>query len=249
MSELSDWLAPPADLQLLDADVHVWRAFLDDELARLVSLEATLTEDERARTSSFKFPRDRDRFIVRRGILRSILGRYLRRPASTIEFTYEFAGKPQLRRLADEPPICFSVSHSHGLAMYAFSRNGEVGVDVEATRFGAEVERIAEHFFSATEVAQLRSLPVQKRHEAFLLGWTRKEAYVKAKGTGLGISFDSFEVSLTPDPPRQMSMCNSECWTLFSLRPAEGYAGALVSEGKERLLHLFSFTSSSFAAL
>jgi 4'-phosphopantetheinyl transferase len=223
----------------------VWRAFLDTGRTQLQVLEAVLSDDERKRASRFAFPVDRDRFISARGILRAILSRYLGRPASTIEFTYEHAGKPRLRATDADPPISFNVSHSHCLAAYAFSRDRDIGVDVEAIRFDRGSERLADRFFSAKELTELCSLPVEARGEAFFWGWTRKEAYVKAKGTGLGTPFDSFDVSLEPATTQQLAASDGGCWTLRSFLPADGYAGAVVAEGKEWQLRFFSFTSSA----
>jgi 4'-phosphopantetheinyl transferase len=242
---LSDWPTPPPDLPPLEANVHVWRAFLDTGRAQLQVLEAMLSDDERERASRFAFADDRDRFVSARGILRVILSRYLGRPASTIEFTYERAGKPRLRATEADPPICFNVSHSECLAAYAFSRDRGVGVDVEAIRLDRGNERIADRFFSARELAELGSLPPERRGEAFFWGWTRKEAYVKATGAGLSTPFDSFDVSLEPAGTQQLVTSDGGCWTLRSFLPADGYAGAVVAEGKEWQPRLFSFTSSA----
>ena len=243
MATSSSWSPRPAELHLAEVDIHVWRAFLDSEDAR--RLEKVLTEDERARASRFVFPRDRDRFISGRGILRSILGQYLRRPASTIELTYEPAGKPRLRRLDFDPPICFNVSHSQGLAVYAFSRECEVGIDVEAIRSSDKGEQLAERFFSGKELAELRSLPVEMRDQGFFLCWTRKEAYVKARGAGLGIPLDSFDVSLTPGRPEELASSDSHHWMLRSFGPAEGCVGAVVAEGKNWGRRLWDWDSAS----
>ena len=82
--------------------------------------------------------------------------------------------------------------------MYAFARGREVGIDVEGIRSGLTEERIAERFFSAAEVEELRALPSGVQAEGFFNCCTRKEAYLKARGTGLQIPLDSFDVTLTP---------------------------------------------------
>ena len=236
MSVASHWSARPAELRLVDNEIHVWRVFLDDE--RAFDHHSVLSEDERARASRFVFPRDRDHFVTSRGILRSIIGRYLQRPAVAIDFSYEPQGKPRLRT---STPIRFNLSHSHGLAVYAFSTDREIGIDVEAIRSEVTGERIAERFFSLKELAELRSLPPEKRHEAFFLCWTRKEAYVKAQGGGLGIPLDSFEVSLTPGMPETLVSSDSDRWMLRSFEPAERYAAAVVAEGKDWCLRLWDW--------
>lgn len=236
-----NWSTPPGELRLAADDIHLWRAFLDCEPAILQRWEATLAKDERARASHFIFPRDRDRFVAARGILRAILSQYLRRPAAAVEFMYEPEGKPRLRAPDSVCPIRFNVSHSHGLAVFALCCNREIGVDVEAIRAEVTAEEIAERFFSSKELAEFRALPPGQRDEGFFACWTRKEAYVKARGSGLAIPLDSFDVSLTPGMPEELASVDSDRWMLHSFRPADGYAGALVAEGHDLRLHFWDW--------
>jgi 4'-phosphopantetheinyl transferase len=226
-----DWSDAPTEPRLGDGDVHIWRAFLDREHAAPDFWERVLTAQERERASRFVFARDRKHFIAGRGILRAILGLYLRTPAATIELAYGPEGKPTLGGNAD--PLRFNLSHSQGLAVYAFSRTREIGIDLEAIRSGVTGQEIAEHYFSAKELAELRSLPREQQDEGFFLCWTRKEAYIKARGSGLAIPLDSFDVSLTPGMPVELVADDSARWTLRSFLPAEGYAGAVVAEGRD----------------
>ncbi len=235
------WSPRPADLQLPGIDVHVWRAFLDSEHAGRV--EAVLSGDERARAARFVLRRDRDNFVAARGILRSILSLYLQRPASGIEFTYTAEGKPRLQPLDSDPSLCFNLSHSHGLAVYAFSCHGEVGIDAEAVQSSHGSEEVADRFFSKEERAALRDLPPEMRDEGFFLCWTRKEAYIKAVGSGLGIPLDSFHVSLTPGKPEELASSDSDRWMMRSFKPAEGFVGAVVAEGKQWKLRFLDWAS------
>ena len=225
------WSAPPLEPSLANREVHLWRAFLDDCRPTHERFDATLTEDEWARAGRFAFARDRDRFIAGRGILRAILGQYLRCPPGAIRFTYESEGKPRIHFPRSGPVPRFNLAHSHGLAVYAISSDREIGIDVEAVRPEVAAEEIAERFFSVAERAELGSLPPDQRYEPFFLGWTRKEAYVKARGCGLGIALDSFDVSLTPGRPEILVSTDSGRWTLRAFQPAEHYAGAVVAEG------------------
>src|SRR5436190_20707215 len=134
MSVFSDWSGPPPNLGLRESDVHVWRAFLDSDPRRIDRLAKVLSQDERERATRFAVRQDRDRFIAARSILRLILGRYSGRAPSTIEFAYGSAGKPRVASPQSDVTIAFNVSHSGGLAVYAFARNREVGIDVEAVR-------------------------------------------------------------------------------------------------------------------
>lgn len=232
------WRLPPASLDLADQEVHVWRAVLDAPASRLADFAQMLSDDERRRAARFHFERDRAHFIAGRGMLRALLGRYLGAPPASLRFRYGAHGKPEL----DVPPgadaaFRFNVSHAHGLALYAFTRGRALGVDVERIRDDIEHEAIAERFFSLTEREALRAQPASLRHIAFFACWTRKEAYIKARGEGLSLPLDQFDVSLAPgEPARLLCVANAPHevarWSLHELHPGPGYAGALMAEGQ-----------------
>jgi 4'-phosphopantetheinyl transferase len=236
-----DWSSPPTDLRLGEHDVHLWRASLDSGRASLGTFETVLSADEHTRAARFIFPSDRDRFIVGRGVLRFILGQYTKQPAAAVSLTTDAQSKPRLRASDSATSLCFNVSHSQGIAVYAIARGRELGVDIEALRADVAAEEIAERFFSSTELAELRKLPPDRRDEGFLLCWTRKEAYVKALGAGLAIPLDSFTVSLTPNTPEVLRSADADRWTLRSFTPRPGYVGALVVEGNRWGLRLFDW--------
>jgi 4'-phosphopantetheinyl transferase len=123
------------------------------------------------------------------------------------------------------------------MALFAITRNMEIGVDVEHVRSDFEYEEIAKRFFSFNEVAILRTLPTEKKLEAFYNCLTRKEAYIKAHGKGLSLPLDSFDVSFAPGEPPMLLMTRDEpqehaLWTLLDLKPGPGYVGALAVKGK-----------------
>ena len=241
---VSDWSLPPTSLYLKKEEVHIWRASLKCTPEWHLRLRETLSEDELSRASRFVFPRDQDRFVAGRGILRSILGRYLQRPAGSIRFVYGLQGKPNLLLDHSDPPIRFNVSHSQGLAVFAFSYDREIGVDIETSRTGLEIEDIAGRYFSSSELAEFRALPPEKRPEGFLTCWTRKEAYLKAIGSGLSVSLDTFDVSLTPGKPARLVSGDNPRWTLFSFQPENGYAGAVVADGNDWTVRSWDFNDA-----
>src|SRR5262249_24675748 len=103
-------------------------------------------------------------------------------------------------------------------------------------------DEIAERYFSAVELSELRRLPRDGRDEGFFRCWTRKEAYIKARGDGLGsIPLDSFDVSLTPGEPERLGSGDSERWSLRAFDPGAGYAGAVVAEGRNWSLRLWDW--------
>jgi 4'-phosphopantetheinyl transferase len=192
------WQTTGSSPHLKEGDVHVWRLPLDQPGEHGTYLRSLLSADEEERAQRFRFPRDRERFVVCRGLLRVLLGRYLSCHPGRLRFAYGAHGKPALAGGAAAGRLCFNVAHSEGLALIAVARGREVGVDLECLRPETATEQLATSCFSARELEALRALPQQVRTEAFFRCWTRKEAYLKATGTGLSLGLDRFDVTLRP---------------------------------------------------
>ena len=224
-----------SELLLSSDEVHVWQAFLQRETSHFNELAQTLSEDERLKAKRFYFQKDRKRFVLTHGILRNILGRYLKIEPKRLKFSYGRHGKPAICGLTDRHSLCFNMSHSHSLALFAFTWGRKIGVDVEYVRSMPDAEEIADRFFSPRENAVFRTVPAGKKLETFFNCWTRKEAFLKAIGDGLSRSLDSFEVSLFPGEPAQLlgvegDLQEASRWRLRALAPAHGYVGAFVVE-------------------
>ncbi|MCB1037546.1 MAG: 4'-phosphopantetheinyl transferase, partial [Acidobacteria bacterium] len=154
-----------------EGKVHVWAASLDQPEQKVARLEALLAADELERAYRFKFDRHRRRFIVGRGVLRSILGAYLGADPKVLAFRYGEKGKPALEPgWRDE--LSFNLSHSSELALYGIGRNLELGIDVERRRELEGAEDIAERFFSVPERISLRAVPPELKSDAFFNCWT-----------------------------------------------------------------------------
>jgi 4'-phosphopantetheinyl transferase len=243
---------PPERLILGSNAVHVWRVSLNQSPSQTALFRNNLDDDERSRADRFYFSRDRERFIVARGVLRAILGRYSNRAPESLSFSYSAHGKPALVPESDADAIRFNLSHSHGMALYAVSRGREVGVDLEFIRGDLEAEQIAERFFSHSEIETLRALPPNLRKYAFFLCWTRKEAYIKARGEGLSLALDQFDVSLTPGEPAALLSTRSDSdealrWSLRNLNPAPGYTAALAVKGRDWTLSCWQWPQSGLS--
>ncbi len=239
------WHAPPETLTLAIDEVHVWRAGLELSESQVQTLQQTLSADELERAERFRFENHRKHFIVARGLLRNILGRYLEKDPKQLQFCYKRNGKPELSTLSVES-VRFNISHSQVLALYAFTLDREIGIDLELIRQDLSDEKIAERFFSTCEVKRLRSLPKHLQKEAFFNCWTRKEAYIKARGDGLKLKLDQFSVSLDPGEPAELLSAqggNQELsrWKLKELYPCRGFAGALAVEGHGWQLKLWQW--------
>jgi 4'-phosphopantetheinyl transferase len=230
------WSPPPAGWGLHENEVHVWRVQLDRAGESVATLAALLSPEEEERAERFYWVRERDRFVVARGLLRVILGRYLDAPAASLRFTQNEHGKPSLERNR-EKTLSFNISHSGGVALFAFTRERALGVDIERLRTDLDYERLAARFFSPAEVAQLACLnDTEQRVAAFFRCWTRKEAYIKGQGIGLALGLQSFDVTLAPGEPAQLVATRPDAgeaarWQLQGLDPAPGYAAALAVKG------------------
>jgi 4'-phosphopantetheinyl transferase len=222
---------------LAEDEIHVWHVSLDRPPSDVRRLARMLSPDEQERARRYRGERLRERFIVGRGILRMLLSRYVGCPPGRLRFAYGARGKPALAP-AEGSDLRFNVSHSDGLALYAVARGREVGVDVERLRELPRAERIAERFFSTEETAALKAEPAERRVEAFFTCWTRKEAYIKARGDGLAHPLDQFAVSLVPGEPARLWVAGDgdareiARWSLDALPLAPGYVAALAARGR-----------------
>jgi 4'-phosphopantetheinyl transferase len=230
------WLPPPdAALALGPGDVHVWRASLRPSPGELAALAVTLAADERDRAARFHFERDRTAFTAARGTLRLLVGRYLARSPDEVGFGYRDKGKPYLVHPAQaaRAALRFNVSHSGDLALLAFVRDREIGVDIEARRPVTDLAALAAVSFSPAEHATLLGLPTADQPRAFFACWARKEAFIKATGEGVS-QLAEFDVSLRPGEPARLLRVAGDAatrrWSMHDLPEVPGYATALVVE-------------------
>ena len=215
--------------------VLVWPVPLVQSAAMVARCAGLLSPDEHARAGRYYFTRDRAHFVVARAALRLILASCLRAEPAALRFNYSSAGKPSLAHRQSRP-LAFNLSHSHELALVAVTGGREVGVDVEHARELPELADIARRFFSPREAARLLALPVAEQPAAFFRCWTRKEAYLKARGDGIVAGLDRFDVSFSPgEPPALLRTLDDPAeaarWTLLDLSPAAGYSAAVAVTG------------------
>lgn len=201
-------------------------------------LRALLSPDECARADRFRFAPDRLRFIAGRALLRRVLAEQLGVPPERIRFAQGPQGKPLLASPFASCRLCFNVSHSHELLVVALAAGRRVGVDVEWLRRPVDVDAIARRFFSPGERAAVLGASSAARRDAFFACWTRKEAYLKARGDGLSYPLDRFEVTLGSHTAPALVSCGDEPdevtrWSMREIRPAAGYVGAIVAEGHD----------------
>ena len=187
------------------------------------------------RARRFRFSKNRNEFILCRGTLRTLVAAYLGKKPAELSFSYSPEGKPSLALAGAPTSLSFNVSHTDGMALFAFTLGRRIGVDVERVREDFASASIAERFFSRTEQRALQELPGELQQVAFFRCWTRKEAFVKAKGGGLFHALDQFDVSIVPDEQRALRATRPDpeevkTWEIRSLKMRPPYVAALAIE-------------------
>ena len=211
------------------AVVHLWWWRLAVSPARLESLWQVLAPAELERARRFHFDRHRNAFVAARGTLRELIGGYVDRAPREVEFAYGSHGKPSVAG------IYFNLSHCAGFALAAFTREFELGVDVEAVDRTVDLQ-VARRFFSPAESASLFALPEAERAEAFLRIWTRKEAVIKAYGKGLALPLADFDVTVGNEARLLRCEWDPEApgtWSLRDVSQPGRYIAALAAPARE----------------
>ena len=213
--------------------VHVWIRPLKVPPPIEQAAYELISKEERERAERFRAGNPRSNFILTRAALRSLSAVYLEIDPRAVMFRYSKHGKPELAGPFD---LRLNVSHTDGLALLAFTRKREIGIDVEKIKAAPDAKQLSERFFSLRERSFLKHLSGEELYMAFFRCWTRKEAYVKARGEGLSLPLDQFDVSVAEGEQRALLATRpdpSEAgrWTVRDLQTSPGYAAALaVSE-------------------
>jgi 4'-phosphopantetheinyl transferase len=215
---------------------------LDDPSVDLERGRDWLSPAEHERAARFIFERDRRRYLAAHIALHDILSRYL--PIEPVHLSFDLGpnGKPKLHQAPTPSAIEFNLSHSNEMALLAVTHGHEVGVDVEHVREKFEFQEVAERFFTAKEVTAMRGLPSTLQRQAFFKCWTSKEAFLKAKGTGLSGALDEVQISLGSDEQVRLA-ANVPDWWLFELDPSGDYEAALVVALAGTLIRCYQWQS------
>jgi 4'-phosphopantetheinyl transferase len=223
--------------ELQPGQVHAWciaglhRQLLDTRFTRLLSVV------ERERADRFHFEIDRLRFITARAALRILLGRYLNQLPERLCFSVNSHGKPWMQMSTGQPDLRFNLSHSGNVVVLAFALQAEVGIDVETVREMQDMEAVAKLCLSSAQFRAFCQLPRGDASvRAFYRIWTRKEALIKALGTGLSQTLSDFDVTFHDhEPPRLIradsGFGNVSAWTLYDLSVPETCHAAVAIQG------------------
>jgi len=209
-----------------DGEVHVWRISLSPERARLSAFESELSEHERERGGRFHYPADAEKFIAAHGALRTILGAYAGIRPRELVFSRSAFGKPSLIRVEEaRAGLRFNMADSGEVALVAVSNGREVGVDIERMKAGEDLAATALQCFCGAELDLFRAAHPDRQAEVFYTFWSRKEAYIKARGEGMSLVLRNIDVSAVP-------VMLDRRWTLEDLTVDPGYRGAVALDGK-----------------
>ena len=224
----------PSDVDLAPGDIHICRAKLDLPEFIVREYEALLCPQEKMRAAGFHFKRDRDRFVVGRGLLKTFLSKYLHVTPGKIKIRYRTNGKPFLYGAGRKEDVHFSLSHSEDSALFTFICSDEIGVDIEKIQAFPEMPSIAERFFSERERTLINALPENDQISAFYIFWTRKEALSKLTGNGLHQAVEKLDVAM---PARKTSYSPKSAYTsripcryfIRNLQTWPGFAAAIAA--------------------
>lgn len=218
-------------MTLLSNSVDIWSIdtakFPDD----LTSYFQLLSQEEQLRSQRFKFEKDKRLYILARSALRLLAGQYLNCTPVSIQMGYAAYDKPYF---LDYPEFKFNISHSGEIVVLAFVQKLELGVDVEYIKTDFEVMEIADNFFASDEIENLKKIEKELHFEAFYRCWTRKEAFIKAKGSGLSFPLSDFSVSIGEKAELLATHWDENEkneWSLSSFMPKNDYVGALAVHG------------------
>jgi 4'-phosphopantetheinyl transferase len=246
MSNNLHWPSLALPPKLAADEVHVWAAPLDVSQRTYDAFLATLAPDERIRASAYRFDEPRRRYVVARGALRDLLGKYLAAPAAAIELAVESNQKPRLASQYTSSGLHFNVSHSGKLALIAFAVGCEVGIDIEALHEVSQLEQIAQRFFHPSETSAVLAANEADRSRVFLRCWTGKESVLKALGTGIIANLAEFQVPSGDDwrgwvewSAVRSSGTRSRCW-VEQLTPNDEYIAAVSCVESKRTVRSYA---------
>jgi len=234
-------------MDLSHNQIHIWKLDLKNDEVYLKHLyENVLSPDEKKRADKLRSKDDQKRSIYSRGQLRKKLGAYLDVDPADISFSYNKYGKPSLNAEVHTEDLKFNVSHSKDIVVYAITQNREIGIDVEYLKDVSRAEKIVDRFFSEEEKNFYNSQPEHKKKWAFFSLWTRKEAYSKAMGRGIGLPSKDFELNLIPDNNRGSSdSFKKSKWMLYNVEIESEYLAALAIEGNDINIKYYNLDTSA----
>jgi 4'-phosphopantetheinyl transferase len=220
---------------LLNGPIVVWLAEVSAARESLPILARQLASQEQARVARLRMEDDRSRFTLGRALIRECLRSYVPQLDEEIPFAYTPRGRPYL---AENEAIHFSISHTHDLVAVAVTAGGQVGIDLEFLRRDLNPIELARRIFSEKDFHAFEMVPEKEKLRIFFRAWTRKEAYLKARGEGISAGLEQVTVSFSAEQPSLMEDARdpsaTEAWRVYSLPLPQDYSGSLACDNAEK---------------
>jgi len=225
-------------LPLTPAEIHLWLAFYDEitDERLLADYRTLLNPEEKEQQSRFYFARDRQRYLVTRALVRTVLSRYALIDPREWVFSTNAYGCPAIANAqVKEECLSFNISHTHSLIVLGVTRRRALGVDVENCRSREAAIEIADRFFAPAEVKALSGVPPHQQQYRFFEYWTFKESYIKARGMGLSLPLDKFSFHYAHDRAVEIAIDpeladDAARWQFWQFQPRPEYLAAICAE-------------------
>jgi 4'-phosphopantetheinyl transferase len=237
---------PNESSELSGNEVHVWLAKIDQLHLWIERFSQILSEEELTKANNFIFIQDKDRFIVSHGLLRIMLANYVKIDPKQLKFNHAINGKPYITtKYSIDSDLSFNMSHSHNVAIYTFTLNRRIGVDIEFIRYIKNIDQLINFVFSKNDRMTIDTLPEKQKQEAFLNIWTRKEAYVKAIGGCLSNICSQYSFLSDIDKPidllcDELGRSDTSDWFFQTLLPDSDYIATIAVESSDPQFKYFS---------
>lgn len=224
-------------------EIQIWTTHLSSWSPLASNLEMMLSPREIRRRDRYQFPDKQQEFLISRGLLRMILSRFTATAPDQLEISLTEAGKPYL----PGSEIKFSLSHSRGRIMYAFSCCKEVGIDIQEIYPISSLERIVRNYFSKAELEYLDQFQPDQRIERFFGIWTAKESYLKALGEGLRARVRAITILPDQEIPGAYTIHQGQdrtarkTWRVRTVKTAKGFRACAAFEGEMAAFRLIPF--------
>ena len=236
------WTAAPLALEAKRNEIHIWRLNANDPNVALLASNAT--EAEQSHAKRYRLPASRNEFIVARGFIRFVLGRYLSIPPGSVRIRAGQHGKPELAGDFHRDRLTFNLAHSAGVILVAITVGHQIGIDIEFLDSKVQFSEIARTIFSQTEQSWLSQLPDDQRQLNYFRCWTRKEAFVKALGEGLSDRIRQVEIvpAAVGLLARVAGIPAGDRWMIKDLDAGDRFAAALAVSNRDCRVRLWDWS-------
>lgn len=223
---------------LKENDLHIWQVSFLSNPALLELCKSVLSSEDLEKSKWLKFEKDQNKYLISQGVLRLLLADYININSSKILISRHNKGKPFAK---NDKSLFFNMSNSGNLCVYAFTRNSEVGIDIEEKRSLLDLEDLIRKNLTKNEIEYINKKPDEKINNFFRF-WTMKEAYLKAIGEGMRLTPDKIEFSIEKKNIRlinQHALNDNEDWLIKEFFPKTSYFGTLVYKNEQTKISQF----------